>query len=252
MPSSVLGRKLPSISECGFWETEFDPPLSECSTRTILTDVGNDILYGVTAKNISDWVETTLGRVVQFSSKVAMAQLPMASLRSLTERRYRFFRRILFPKCKLGLSEAMSVGDTVTENLESISREADVSLLTPPREWYGIDPIHIRKRFRTKAWSEFLRATHCDDEIEAKSGARDGKTTPPVPKADSGITLTMERTNVTEEEAVHHETFELRNPWLGERLRIWRHKPLRMWRKNVELVTGQPTAVIGNSELWLF
>jgi hypothetical protein len=245
MPSSVLGRRLPSITDCGFWETEFDPPLSESPTRTILTDVGNDIFYGADASDIGEWVETTLNRVLQISPNVAMTQLPMQSLRCLTERRYRFFRRILFPRCQLSLAEAMQVGDAVNQNLESLSRATAAALIEPPQAWYGIDPIHVRKRFRPQAWSEFLAATCREDSALVADSL-----SAPEPIENSGNTLTLKRTSVAEEEA--HQAFELKNPWFGKRLRIWRHKPLRMWRKNVELVTGQPTAVVGNSELWLF
>lgn len=275
MPSTILGRRLPSITECGFWNIPFDPPLNRATTKTILTDVGNDILYGATAENIGDWVKTTLDRVTQFSSKVAMAQLPMASLRSLSDRRYRFFRRVLFPRCGLSLSEAMDVGDAVNEKLETLATEKDVAVIAPPIEWYGIDPIHIRKRCRPAAWERLLNTAHQDlgtaSPVPRSESSQHGELPPDAAsefsnqlpgfrnsaQPNAGGTLTVERTETAQQHAAAQphslpQSFDMKNPWIGKRIRIWRHKPFRMWRKNVERVTDQPSVVVGNSELWLF
>ena len=252
MPSTVFGRRLPGIVECDFWETKFDPPLCETSTRTIMTDVGNDILYGSPAASIGEWVETTLKRVVEFSSDVVMTQLPMASLRSLTARRYHFFRRILFPRCTLSLDEAMQVGDTVNAKLQTLADDLHVGLHEPPRTWYGIDPIHIRKRLRPAAWEQFLNAAGLERRGGLAIDAKKNAVSQVEAGASGSATSTLELTNVADLESSVESDFQLKNPWLGRRIQIWRHRPLRMWRKNAERVTDQPTAVIGNSELWLF
>ncbi|MEX0819484.1 MAG: hypothetical protein WD070_07815, partial [Pirellulaceae bacterium] len=44
MTSCVLGRTLPGILQCGLWEALATRPL--VPTAALLTDIGNDILYG--------------------------------------------------------------------------------------------------------------------------------------------------------------------------------------------------------------
>jgi hypothetical protein len=156
----------------------------------------------------------------------------------------------------------MQVGDSVNDRLECLGKDRDAEVVAPPIDWYGIDPIHIRKRSRAAAWEELLNLAHKQD-----SNAQQLDNSAPVqlpepeleevyqrPDDRDGGTLTIDRketASVTDSASIQR-TFELKNPWLGKRIRIWRHKPFRMWRKNVERVTDQPSVVIGNSELWLF
>src|SRR5688572_673653 len=52
--SRVLIRTLPGILESGLWrQLEF---FSAAPTRALVTDVGNDILYGFSASRILAWV----------------------------------------------------------------------------------------------------------------------------------------------------------------------------------------------------
>ncbi len=60
-PSRVVFRTLPGILESGLWRTlESLPALP---TRALVADVGNDILYGLSAERILAWVEEALSRL---------------------------------------------------------------------------------------------------------------------------------------------------------------------------------------------
>src|SRR3990172_7889601 len=58
MNSSVLGRVLPGIVPCGLWPAL--ALLPQAPTFALVTDIGNDLGYGVSAGQIMHWVETCL------------------------------------------------------------------------------------------------------------------------------------------------------------------------------------------------
>lgn len=155
MPNTVLGRTLPSILECGLWNA-LDQPAPASSMHAIITDIGNDLLYGVGSEQILKWVQETMDRLNERSASLVMTGLPIASLQTLSERRFRFFRRLLFPESTLTLNTALSDGTRLHEQLLESSRSQGIRCLTPERQWYGFDPIHLRRRCRREAWSHYL------------------------------------------------------------------------------------------------
>ena len=60
LTSRILGRSLPSILTCGLWEKLKQGP--SLPTAALLTDVGNDLLYGASVKQLVSWVDTCLER----------------------------------------------------------------------------------------------------------------------------------------------------------------------------------------------
>ena len=154
LPNTVMNRTLPSILECGLWETL--EMLSETSTvNAVVTDVGNDLLYGADAAQTMDWVEKTVGRLEQSAQHILVTGLPIDSLTSLSPARFEFFRRILFPSSTLTLDKALVEGQELHDRLLTLGND-QFSNTTPEAKWYGLDPIHIRRRCRREAWGRYL------------------------------------------------------------------------------------------------
>ena len=153
--SRVLGRRLPGILNSGIWEAlDRAPPLP---TAVLITDVGNDILYGVPVAEIVRWVETTLNRLGP-AAKICLTGLPMGSIANLGPKRFRFYRRLFFPKCRLSLEEAQQRAFELHDSLRSIATARQLGWIELQDCWYGIDPIHIQLRHWSHAWPEVLSA----------------------------------------------------------------------------------------------
>ena len=60
--SRVLARSLPGIVGCGLWAA-LDGAPARARTLALVTDVGNDIVYGVGVETIREWVETCVSRL---------------------------------------------------------------------------------------------------------------------------------------------------------------------------------------------
>ena len=72
--STVLGRSLPGITECGLW-----PALQHGSgpVHALITDVGNDVIYGVPVDRIVAWGSTCVDRL---HAARRMVTLPLVSI----------------------------------------------------------------------------------------------------------------------------------------------------------------------------
>jgi hypothetical protein len=152
--SLFLFRSVPGILECGLWrELEAKP---RGRIHAIVTDVGNDILYGAAPETVLAWVRECVTRLRALGAEVTITDLPLDSARRLSSGRYLFFRSILVPSCRLNLAEARARCETVAAAIEEIARAEGLRLVHLRPEWYGVDPIHIRPRFWPSAWREIL------------------------------------------------------------------------------------------------
>ncbi len=156
MASRVLGRTLPGIAECGLWEAlAARPPLE---TTALVTDIGNDLLYGVSVPQIAGWVENCVDRLLEHGARPVITALPVANLATLSPVRYKFFRSILFPACKRTLDDVRQDAHQLDERVRQLAVSRGIALAEPRTAWYGFDPIHIRYRHAPSAWREVLAA----------------------------------------------------------------------------------------------
>ena len=157
--SSVLGRRLPGIHQCGLWpylNASQGPDPSPCPTSALVTDLGNDLLYEIEVHQILDWIETCLDRLADVQARITIMSLPMEGLGTLSAARYRFFRTLLFPKCNLSLDETVARATELNHLVYEVGRRRRIPVVAPPHHWYGVDPIHIKMRYWREAWHAMI------------------------------------------------------------------------------------------------
>jgi len=153
-PSTFLVRSLPGILQSGLWRAlESRPP---APTRALVTDVGNDIMYGCPPVQILEWVDECVTRLQKVTPDVVITGLPYAAVTGLPAGRYLLFRSMFFPRCRMTLDQTMRVAAEVDAGLEAIAARRGCAFLRLKREWYSLDPIHIRPRMWRTAWEEIL------------------------------------------------------------------------------------------------
>jgi hypothetical protein len=154
--SRVLGRALPGIAECGLWDalkrTRAHP------TYALLTDVGNDLAYGAPVEEIEGWIALCLDRLAAAGSRTVLTLLPMASLESLSPLRFGVARSILFPARRIAHRDAIDAARRLDERLRRLGESRGATLVEQPRDWYGLDPIHLRPTVMPQAWRRILAA----------------------------------------------------------------------------------------------
>jgi hypothetical protein len=152
----VLGRGLCGLLESGVWQALRAAPPAAASFA-LVTDIGNDLVYGVPPPVVGQWVEECLERCQSVAQKIIVTELPLASIARLGPRRYAVVRRMLFPRCALSLDEIARRARELNESIRAAAARRGATLVAHDGAWYGFDPIHIRRRAMSAAWPAILQ-----------------------------------------------------------------------------------------------
>jgi hypothetical protein len=152
--SCVVGRTLPGIIHCGLWRALSQQ--AQTPTAALITDIGNDILYGIEVRQILDWVHTVVDRLQHAQARICITLLPPIEPASLSQARFRFFRTIFFPGCQLTRDEVFRRARELHDRLHELCISWGVRMQAQHPAWYGLDPIHIRRQHRRHAWREIM------------------------------------------------------------------------------------------------
>lgn len=153
--SSVLGRRLPSLRDCGLWRVLDEA--ADVPTLAVVGDVGNDLLYGASVPEILGWVDDCLRRLSARGARVILTSLP-PPVHDLARWHFLLFRTLFFPARRLRFEQLQSEVPALEEGLRERGRAHGVRFVELRPEWYGFDPIHIRPGRCRQAWAEILSA----------------------------------------------------------------------------------------------
>lgn len=162
--SRVLVRELPGITECGLWDAvgpaagndrgRDNPPAGPL--RALITDVGNDLLYGFCVDRIVEWVAWCIDRLQKLQAAIVLTLPPLESVDSLSAWRFTLMRTLLFPSCRLSFPAVHAAAVELDERLAKLGAARGIPVVAPSGDWYGFDPIHVRRRHRPAAWRTIL------------------------------------------------------------------------------------------------
>ena len=152
--SAFLFRRLPAILQSGIWQQLESTPA--VPTKALVTDIGNDIVYGFPPGQILAWVDDALARLALVSDDVVLTDLPMDSIRRLSTARFQAVRSVFFPSCRLSFGQLVATAEQVNAGLAALAGAHHVRFQHLRPSWYGLDPIHIRPSLWRTAWQEIL------------------------------------------------------------------------------------------------
>jgi hypothetical protein len=150
----LLGRELPGIVECGLWDALKNRP--PAPTAALVTDIGNDLLYEEPVSAIEDWIEWCLEQIARSEARVVMTLLPLSNIGQISPFRYVFFRTLLYPGCRLKFGTLVDRAFALNQRLWDIGKRRGLVLVEQQPEWYGFDPVHIKRRYFARAWLNIL------------------------------------------------------------------------------------------------
>ena len=165
----VLGRRLPGIVDCALWDDLQRRPT--LPTTSLVTDVGNDLLFGFSPEEIASWVRECLSRLSMFSEHVVVTSLPLPSVQRLSPAHFRIVKRLLFPRSKLTRQVLLERATRLDQLLVDCAREQAATVVQPDLDWYGIDPIHIKLRHWHRAWMKILHPWCDKANVERTRGS---------------------------------------------------------------------------------
>jgi len=153
--TQMLWRGLPGITNCDLWR-QLDS-IEIRPTYALLTDIGNDILYGLPPQQILRTLEWCINQLQNHSAQIVVTNLPMTSIKSLSERRYIFFRNIFYPSCQLSRDETISRAQIVHRGLVDMAAQRHFKLYEQEPDWFGLDGIHVNYWQRKAYYQDILR-----------------------------------------------------------------------------------------------
>ena len=152
--SRFVVRTLPGILESGLWRQLESLPA--VPTRALVTDIGNDIVYGYSAAQTLAWAAEAVERLQRFTQDIVLTDLPLAGIRQLSEAKFLVCRSIFFPSCRLSLLTVQQTAERVNDGLAALAAARSIRFFRLNPEWYGFDPIHIRPSQWRPAWQQIL------------------------------------------------------------------------------------------------
>jgi hypothetical protein len=152
--AKFFGKKFLGILQCGLWDAMDRAP--RAPTFAVVADVGNDLAYETPVRTIVRWINETLDRLEAHEARVVLNNIPIATLNTVGAVRYHAFRELFFPNCKLPRREMLQRAAELSEALAQLAAERKTPVFSGENAWYGLDPIHPRRRSAGEIWSRML------------------------------------------------------------------------------------------------
>jgi hypothetical protein len=152
----VAARRLPSILRSGLWRG-LDRHGGE-APLALVTDVGNELLYGARAVLVASWVRETVWRLADRGATIAITRLPMAGIAEVGPVRYRALRTFFVPGCRLSLAGLKEAATRLDADLQTIAGDFGAQIIEQPAHWYGFDTLHVRRRHLDDLWHMACKA----------------------------------------------------------------------------------------------
>lgn len=154
LPSQALGRGLPSITDCDVWHQLVRLPARP--TYALLTDIGNDILYGSTPQQVLQSVSWCVAQLQRHGAQVVVTNLPLAAIERLSVRRYLFYRKLFYPSSRLPRDGVLRCVRTIHLGLLELAQHQHFLLYEQYPQWFGGDGIHVRYWLRSRFYRDIV------------------------------------------------------------------------------------------------
>ena len=143
------------------------PPIQDCqvieaaekktkNTRVVLiTDLGNDLMYGVTADALIECLDMLIDRMLKWNAEIFLTSIHINIKKDISRTIFYVLRFIFYPRSKINFEEADLLITKVNCYLEEKTRKnKNVHLITGMESYVGLDKIHYSLLKMHKAWSK--------------------------------------------------------------------------------------------------
>lgn len=160
--SAIPFRALPGITQSELWPA-LERHLAGLSVapqspapKALITDVGNDIVFGVPVPRILEWVATCDDTFHRARADLIITLPPRDRLERLSDLHFKVARTVIFPGSRLTRPDMLEAVNALRSGLIALAERTGAIVIDPPAEWYGIDPIHVRRGLRTDVWKSIF------------------------------------------------------------------------------------------------
>ncbi len=158
--AGLPGIEFPALGSCGLyealearWRSTGQPPV-----YVMLTDVGNDVMYGVSARRIAGWIREIVEKFRSVEAHTVLTSVPVESVLSIPAWKFGLIRHILYPSYPMLRRDAFTRTVQVQDALEELGRDLAIDVLPTRKEWYSFDGIHVARRWRPHVFGTWTDA----------------------------------------------------------------------------------------------
>lgn len=118
----------------------------------LVTDIGNDLLYGMDADSLITTLKTVFKRLENLNAEIYMTTLPVYFERDVPAMVYYPIRTFLYPKSRISRKEAIDGVRRINAFLKEI-QSPRIHLIPPLDEYLGWDHVHFGWIHSAEAWN---------------------------------------------------------------------------------------------------
>jgi len=155
MRTRILVRELPGISESAIWRA-LEQRKPDAPVFALITDIGNDVLYGASVATIVEWLRDALDRLKAMGAMICIVQLPEHNVLHFTDLQFWLLNKILFPGRNLDKELVRQNALLLIAEVKKLAKEYDATLIEHHPDWYGFDPIHFKVSSWPRAWGRIM------------------------------------------------------------------------------------------------
>ena len=120
----------------------------------IITDIGNDIMYGVDDNTLIGCLDSLIEKSLSWNAEIFITSIHVDISKDLGQRSFKFLRTFFYPGSPIVLKQADAAVKNVNQYLEEKSMHRDsVHLIDGLGKFCGMDKIHFSLLKSHLAWS---------------------------------------------------------------------------------------------------
>ncbi len=121
----------------------------------LITDIGNDIMYGVPVDEITACLNTVFQKLDTIEAEVFVHPIPLNFSEDVSKLQFRVLRSIFYPNSVIDYNKAAEAVTTVNDFLRA-KAGGRIHLLPSAKDFCGVDKIHYSIFHSHKAWSRVV------------------------------------------------------------------------------------------------
>ncbi len=142
------------IQDCRIIESAKKQSKEALHTVVLITDIGNDLMYGVSADTLIESLDIMIDEILKWDAEIFMTPIHVNLKKDISQTIFLVLRFLLYPSSKVNYEEldlfVLKINDYLEEKVRGNER---MHLITGLEAFVGLDRIHYSLLKTHAAWS---------------------------------------------------------------------------------------------------
>ena len=148
----IFNVTYPAIGSSGILESISERAEKPRRVLALITDIGNDIMYGVSSRALTACLTTLLQKLNTFDAEVFVHPIPLDFSEDVSKSQFHILKSIFYPQSAIDYETAKGAVTTVNGFLQA-QAGGRIHLLPSAKDFCGVDKIHYSIFCGHQAWS---------------------------------------------------------------------------------------------------